>query len=250
LPDGRIDRDRVIPSEELAPFVHHFWSVRWDLRTPFATEALPHPSVAITFEGGAQATRAKVVGVRTGRLSKTLRGTGRIFGITFRPAAFQQLLRAPLSTITDRVLPVARVLGSEGAAWARDLVSAAEVSDQIATAEAFLRRRLQPIGGEARRVRDMVERLARDQSLLRVQQVADDLGLEVRSLERRFRQYVGVGPKWVIRRYRLHEALERLSAPNPPTLATLAADLGYADQAHFARDFRRVVGRTPRAFRG
>jgi AraC-like DNA-binding protein len=249
-PKGWIDRDRIVPSEPLAPFVHHFWSVRWDLQVPFATEALPHPSAVLTFEGGGRGPRARVVGVRTGRLSKTLRGKGRIFGITFRPAAFQPLLRAPMSTITDRVVPLARVLGSEGAAWVLDLASVADTSDQIAIAEGFLLRHLPPLGGEAERVRDMVERLARDQSLLRVQQVADDLGLEVRSLERRFRRYVGVSPKWVIRRYRLHEALERLRAPHPPALATLAADLGYADQAHFARDFRLVVGRTPRVFRG
>jgi AraC-like DNA-binding protein len=216
---------------------------------PFRAEALPHPSAVLTFEGGPLAPRAKVTGVRTGRLSKTLRGTGRIFGITFRPAAFQ-LLRAPMATLTDRTVPLARVLGSEGAAWARDLLSVSEVTDQIAIAQAFLVRHLRPLGGEAQRVRDMVERVARDQSLLRVQQVADDLDLDVRSLERRFRQYVGVSPKWVIRRYRLLEALEQLGAPNPPTLATLAADLGYADQSHFARDFRLVVGRTPRAFRG
>ena len=57
-------------------------------------------------------------------------------------------------------------------------------------------------------------------------------------------------PKWVIQRYRLHEAAERLRAPkeSAPALADLAAALGYADQAHFARDFKRVVGESPGAF--
>jgi AraC-like DNA-binding protein len=52
----------------------------------------------------------------------------------------------------------------------------------------------------------------------------------------------------VIRRYRLHEAAEQLKGPDPPPLAALAAALGYADQAHFARDFKAVVGRTPAVF--
>jgi AraC-like DNA-binding protein len=59
---------------------------------------------------------------------------------------------------------------------------------------------------------------------------------------------VGVGPKWVIQRYRLHEAAEQLKAENPPPLAALAASLDYADQSHFARDFKRVVGQSPGAF--
>jgi AraC-like DNA-binding protein len=71
----------------------------------------------------------------------------------------------------------------------------------------------------------------------------------VRSLQRLFRKYVGVSPKWVIRRYRLHEAAERLKGSRPPPLAELATSLGYADQAHFAREFKQVTGRTARSFR-
>ena len=48
--------------------------------------------------------------------------------------------------------------------------------------------------------------------------------------------------------YSLDEAAERLKAPKPPSLAVLAAELGYADQAHFAGEFKTVVGRTPRRF--
>ena len=51
-----------------------------------------------------------------------------------------------------------------------------------------------------------------------------------------------------MQRYRLHEAAEQLRAHEPPSLAELAASLGYADQAHFAREFKRAVGHTPRAF--
>jgi AraC-like DNA-binding protein len=70
----------------------------------------------------------------------------------------------------------------------------------------------------------------------------------MRALQRCFRTYVGLSPKAVIRRYRLHEEAAQLGGPNPPTLAALAASLGYADQAHFGRDFKRTVGETPRSF--
>jgi AraC-like DNA-binding protein len=48
-----------------------------------------------------------------------------------------------------------------------------------------------------------------------------------------------------VQRRRLHEAAERLSSAEPPDLARVAVDLGYADQAHFTRDFRTVTGLTP-----
>jgi AraC-like DNA-binding protein len=52
----------------------------------------------------------------------------------------------------------------------------------------------------------------------------------------------------VIGRYRLHEAAARLKAGASPDLTALAQDLGYFDQAHFIRDFRRHVGESPGRF--
>ena len=54
-----------------------------------------------------------------------------------------------------------------------------------------------------------------------------------------------MGPKWVIRCYRLHEVAERLSDGKAVNLAELALDLGYFDQAHFIKDFKTIVGVTP-----
>ena len=54
-----------------------------------------------------------------------------------------------------------------------------------------------------------------------------------------------MGPKWVIKRYRIHEAVARVQAGKPVAWAALAQDLGYFDQAHFISDFRKLVGKTP-----
>jgi AraC-like DNA-binding protein len=65
-------------------------------------------------------------------------------------------------------------------------------------------------------------------------------------MQRLFADYVGVSPKWVILRYRIHEALER--AESEVEWARLAADLGYSDQAHLVRDFTQTVGVSPTAY--
>jgi AraC-like DNA-binding protein len=56
-----------------------------------------------------------------------------------------------------------------------------------------------------------------------------------------------LSPKWLIQRRRLQEASVRLRS-DPASLADVAADLGYADQPHFTRDFRSVTGMTPGEF--
>src|SRR6202044_2078162 len=72
-------------------------------------------------------------------------------------------------------------------------------------------------------------------------------GLSERKLQRLFSDYVGVSPKWVMRRARLHEAALRVDADGPASVdwAALAADLGYADQAHLTRDFTATLGVPP-----
>ncbi len=242
-PDGLLVGRRTAPSEALAPFVHHFWAVEWDLETPFTAESLAHPAVSIVL-----GARSEVLGVRTERSNIVRAGRGRTFGITFRPATFQAILGASVSTITDAAISVAKVFGRNG--WTRAVRGASTFEESVDIAEGFLAARLSPLSRDATTTRDICERMMTDSSLLRASDVAHALSLDLRTLQRRFRNHVGVSPKWVIQRYRLHEAAAQLGGPKPPPLAVLAASLGYADQAHFARDFKRVLGQTPAVFAG
>ncbi len=126
--------------------------------------------------------------------------------------------------------------------------SARRAEQKVTLTEALLAPLVTTPSPRVERIRDLVERIAVDRSILRVDDIARASDLDTRELQRCFRSYVGLSPKSVIRRYRLHEAAIQLQAPDPPALAELAASLRYADQAHFGRDFKRTVGQTPRAF--
>jgi AraC-like DNA-binding protein len=101
---------------------------------------------------------------------------------------------------------------------------------------------------DARLVDRIVAEVEHDRELLRVEQLAERFGLGVRHLQRLVAGHIGFGPKWLIQRYRLQEAAAALRSDDPPQLATLAAELGYADQAHFSREFKAVVGATPGSY--
>jgi AraC-like DNA-binding protein len=88
-----------------------------------------------------------------------------------------------------------------------------------------------------------------DHALLTVAVAAERHGVTVRTLQRLFTHYVGVGPKWVLARYRLHDAVADLDAGWPGTLTELAVRYGWYDQAHFTRDFTALVGVTPGQYR-
>jgi AraC-like DNA-binding protein len=91
----------------------------------------------------------------------------------------------------------------------------------------------------------MADRIATDQELRRVAALAEVFGLPERRLQRLFAEYVGVSPKWVMRRARLLEAARRADAGDVVDWGALALDLGYADQAHLTRDFTATLGVPP-----
>ncbi|XXF75242.1 helix-turn-helix transcriptional regulator [Myxococcaceae bacterium GXIMD 01537] len=242
-PAGRIVHERFAPAPELEEYIQHFWTVRWDLRgePPLLAETLPHPCIHVVFERG----DARVTGVQSRRFRKKLQGQSRVFGIKFRPAAFQPVLGAPLSRLTDRTVSLRSVFGPDSDALRDAILAEPDARQSAARAQDFLRPRLPPMPEAIARARDLVERLATDVSILRVEQVAALAGMEPRNLQRRFRAAVGVSPKWVIQRYRLHEAAELLARPGAPDMASLALQLGYFDQSHFIRDFKALVGCAP-----
>lgn len=74
--------------------------------------------------------------------------------------------------------------------------------------------------------------------------LAEKVGLSERQLRRRFTEAVGYGPKALHSILRFQHALD-LGRRGDPGLAAIAYQAGYADQAHFTREVRRLAGMTP-----
>jgi AraC-like DNA-binding protein len=242
---GEILHERVAASEPLRGVVQHFWSVRWDLRgaKPFVPETLPHPNVHMVFE----AEGARIVGVHTGRFTTRLEDKGWVFGVKFRPGAFRPYFGRSVASLRDRSAPIDEVFGTKGVALARQVSELCD-AEKAAAVERFLNERKTPSDPNVDRVGNIVDEIAENREIVSVEQVVGQQRLGKRTLQQLFNAYVGVGPKWVISRYRLHEAVERLQAGAHVSFTELAMELGYFDQAHFNRDFRKLVGCTPAAF--
>ncbi len=255
---------RHLPARELRAFVEHYWIVRWDLRgqAPHLAETLPHPSVHWITEG----RRSAIQGVPTGLFSRVLTGRGRVFGVKFRPGGFYPFLGTPVSAFTDDSLSLGSVFGREGRAIGKALgalhAEALGVRDRqpgdkpegdqsnidermMDLVERFLLARLPEPDPQLRIITEMVAAIVGGPDVTKVEAVAGRFGMSQRSLQRLFRQYVGVSPKWMIQRYRLHEAVERVAAGHRVSWSRLALDLGYFDQTHFIKDFKALVGKSP-----
>ena len=220
---------RVAPAAGLVTWVAHYWEVSWDLAEPLTVATVPHPNVHLVFESN---DRATVNGVHTGRFTTVLEGKARAFGVKFRPGGFRPFYGAAVAELANRSIDARKVFG--------ELCEAScEAMDQ------YFLGRLPSADKAVAQADEMVALILADATIGTVDELAARSGVGKRSLQRLFREYVGASPKWVIRRYRLHEAVERIHAGDGVDMAALAVELGYYDQAHLIDDFRTIVGVTP-----
>lgn len=231
------------PAADLAFFVDYYWIVEWDLRgqEPYLSETLPHPCVHLVF--GEQ--QSGIFGVVKGAFSYLLQGEGRVFGIHFKPGAFYPFVKMPVSRFTDTVVAPHTVFGMEYCALEATFFSCSDVVMLIEPLEQFFRQRLPEQDEHIVFINQVIDCIIIEREIARVEDVAKRFHISPRTLQRLFYQYVGVSPKWVIKRYRLHEAAAQVASGAIVDWSKLALDLGYFDQAHFIKEFKTIVGKTP-----
>jgi AraC-like DNA-binding protein len=229
---------------ELAPWVEDFWQVSWSLSTDekHLQSNLSQASLSIA----AESDGAWLYGVPGKLFVREIRGSDWVFGVKFRPGGFFPFVGRDVSPWTGKRVPLEDVWGAEARDWGRAMRETIAAEDRLRLSVALLTKRApaQPARSTA-----MADKLIADRSILDVAEAARVLGLDERSLQRVFRAEIGLSPKQLLKRFRLQEAAERLLREPEASCADLALDLGYADQAHFTRDFKSVVGTPPEAYR-
>jgi AraC-like DNA-binding protein len=187
---------------------------------------------------------AYVAGPDTGPVRTVLKAGTVVIGVRFRPTAGGPALGVPLSGLRDQRVDLQdlrhrdarRLPGTldpdTGATRALQLAAAL-----VADAD------LDPAATQATVL------LADPRA--RAEDVAAEIGLSIRQLRRRCHAVVGYGPKTLQRVLRFRRFVSRIDAgpggPGALDLAALAAQAGYADQAHLTRECHQLAGLTPAA---
>ncbi|WP_437967876.1 helix-turn-helix transcriptional regulator [Sorangium sp. So ce260] len=211
-------------------------------------EQLPDGRTTLVFrviEGGRRGD-VSVAGPRTRALFKNATGIERAVILQFKPGWSAPLLGVAANALTDRIVPLEDLWGRSGGDVYLDLLAARslpEMLDRLSRAIA-LRAHHASEPASARLARRAVHLLEGDE--VRVESVAERLGVTARHLRRAFTESVGIGPKEFARTVRLQRAV-RMAATSRDW-GRIAVDAGYYDQAHLIADFRELVGLTPGAF--
>lgn len=245
--EQRFRLERLAPADDLADLVLHHWIVEWDFPPgeSFLSQTLPHASCHLTIEPDG----SRFTGVLTGDFTYRQEGAGRVVGLRFRPGTTAGWVGFEAWRLTDQQLPIDAVVpGVDVAALEATVRDAADDEAAVTAIEEALRPVQPTIDPRVEVVDRVIEQLVPDPDVHTVEDLAAGVSTSVRTLQRLFRSLVGVSPKWVLMRHRLHSATSRVAPDADIDWAALATDLGYYDQAHFIHEFRRVVGLTPAAY--
>jgi AraC-like DNA-binding protein len=226
------------PAPDLAELVACTWERSEAGAANGGVRVLPDGSVDIVWSS----TNGLVVaGPDTGPVVYPLEGSYSAAGLRLRPGVAGSVLGLPASELRNQRPELS-------ALWGRDAV---RLEERIALAANARRREL---------LEDAVRPLAReaqpDELVLaglpllggrgnRVAELARTLAISERALRRRFNDAIGYGPKKLDRIIRFRRFLRAAAMPGAGGLAPVAAELGYADQAHLTRECRELSGLTP-----
>jgi len=163
------------------------------------------------------------------------------------PAGARALLGCTARDLVSRVVSLEDLLGPRGVELADRVRSAGSWVDRFAAVEDVLGRLVDERSRPRPEVVHAWERLAASDGRCRIGDLADSLGWSRRTLSQRFGDEYGLSPKTAARVMRF-ERSRALLGTRRTGLAAIAADCGYADQSHLARDWRELAGLSPTAW--
>jgi AraC-like DNA-binding protein len=240
-----VERRAIAPLE---PFVAAVWEQRVPAGGPGHEQlSIPTGGAELVWRSGSEPL---LTGPRTSPAAETLPPGTTVLGWRLRPGATQALFGVPGAELVDQQVCLEQALGARGGRL-RERVS---VAPDLGEAQ---RRLVMAVHERPRAdptIDQLVERLG-PWGPPAVAPLARELFMSERQLRRRCQSATGLTPKTLQRVLRfqgfvalVQAAIAGGQSPTEQRMSRLAAEAGYADQAHLARECRRLSGRSPSAY--
>ena len=167
---ARCQQSHVAPSAELTRYASVAWTLRWQFgkEEAYVQHVLPDPCVQIVVERGG----AHVMGVVTRLFSVTLTDAHFVLGLKFRPGGFRPFMPQPVSTLTNRTVPLSTMFPRVDEPRLRELSDAADGGAVMEALEALLRQAAPPADPQLEEVSRMTDWIATDSTILAVEHAA------------------------------------------------------------------------------
>jgi AraC-like DNA-binding protein len=226
-----------IPAEN--PVVSHFYSFEMEQSKSLA---IPDGCVDFLFECNEGQLFGQVFGTRSEASNIYFKPRHRYFGVRFIPGIIPGFLEVSAQELIDQqydfldVVPDARHIFEQ-------VVSLSDFAEQVAVFSRFLQRK--SMRKPTQLTAQAVAEICRQKGNIRIKDLEKNLGYCSRTLQRQFLHDTGLSPKAFSRAIRCQSAVYDINHRREIVFSELAFDLGFSDQSHFLREFKRLVSTTP-----
>jgi AraC-like DNA-binding protein len=244
-------------SPDLAPFVEAIWVSATDgegesvVLPDACVEIVVAPEGAFALDtpvaGDSDGSPVQVLGLAAGPLVSRFRRCPRLAGIRLTATGALRLFSDDLALLSNRSTSLERLLPR----LAQEVAGGIEVlmsRGRLEGVEAVLREALTRSPQAAPKLEQATALIHSSGGRVSVHSLAAHAGLSVRQMDRSFARLLGISPKLLSRVARFRTACALGLTGRRGGWASVAAQAGYADQAHLARDFAEFSGGTPGEF--
>ncbi|WP_431033269.1 helix-turn-helix domain-containing protein [Pseudomonas yamanorum] len=222
------------------PAISHFYA--FDVAQSANLLAVPDGCVDILFDCDATRPTARICGTPLVAQAVELHQHHHYFGVRFSPGVIPGFVNVLAEELTERELDLLEV--SEFAQRIfESIVQAPLLGDQMRLFNDYLTPRL--MGKTSKLTAMIIQQALHHRGDIRIRQLEYLSGYTSRTLHRQFNQDTGMSPKAFCRIIRCQAALDTLNTQHDVSFSQLALDLGFSDQSHFLRDFKKLVSTTP-----
>jgi AraC-like DNA-binding protein len=253
----------ILPPENLKPFVRYFWVLENknanDATVTFSP--LPDGCPGIMFQPPEKGTffypeeNKQLPGIflygQTIQPAKMiLSGKVNTVGVVFHPHALQSVFGIDAHELTGTCVDLGFVQHKNERPLQEKLLTAATIEEQVKMISASLFNSVQHTGEKQDAIISFAStEILRGKGAISFATLQQQLKLTERTLERRFKQSIGITAKFFARICRFQESLNQLRKNNYQKLSDIAYENGYADQSHFIRSFKEFTGVSPFDYR-
>jgi AraC-like DNA-binding protein len=246
---------QVLPSSGLKRYIEYFWIVESEDSFPVVQKIIPDGFTEVIFHYGdpyeiniRKAWEVQPKSVVAGQIKKFffLKNTGRskVVGIKFKPAALAQIFGLDMGLITDNVIALQECQNDNLTALGLKVRGLSNYDSAIQVISNYLDELIPEHKVGELAIERAVGMIFQTKGIISVNELCKKLFLTERQLERTFKFYIGLSPKFYSRVIRFHQIF-KLMKEQDKSWISLALEAGYYDQSHFIRNFKSFTGDDP-----
>lgn len=234
------------PNPVVGELIERYWQVpRYDGTAQRAFEILPHGRFDLVLVLADRFCKLILMGPFTRKVFLPIRNSVEYFCIRFRPGQVPRLADIRPAELVDNAIYLPKLFGIAPDMLGEQLYALTDVDSRRRFIEDLFREVRPESNTPTKQFRRLAERVTSLEGQIRVEALAEGSGISLRTVERLFKDEVGIPPKTFIRFVRFQNAVEKLRNGNYATLAEIAYACGYADQSHFIKDFKHLFNGLP-----